>query len=309
MSFKTIAAAVDAMASRVPLKLAVVSPFQTTATPLTYQGLRDQTRALASWLRGYGYEKGDLLVSDLPNIQENLVLQIACNRLGVGYATAKNAEGLAKFSKVKGALASTGGGVLAEANLSLPVLTGEFVLDLIQNGLDETVIEESVNDTLDESSTDESLGHGYYNTTTAYTNLQALSHGQEAAAVLHMTEYDVVCVAVTLCHPFGIGSGVCSALQSGASIVLPAVGGIQGCGVPSERAAATWQALRSESCTLLFADTHTLKALPMDSDTAATLRSLRGGVCKTGSGATFLDDIVMLDNVSLRTIGQPPETE
>ena len=57
-----------------------------------------------------------------------------------------------------------------------------------------------------------------------------------------------------------------------------------GCGVPSERAAATMLALEADACTVLYADTHTLKALPAD----AALPALRGGVCKVASGSDFL---------------------
>ena len=111
-------------------------------------------------------------------------------------------------------------------------------------------------------------------------------------------------MSITLCHAFGIGSAVGSALLSGAAVVLPAVGGIRGCGVPAERAAATLSVLESEACTLLFADTHTLKALPPPTD-AGALRALRGGVCKTGSGAAFLDEELEYAGVAMRTVGKP----
>jgi non-ribosomal peptide synthetase component E (peptide arylation enzyme) len=100
MLVKTIAAALDATAVRFPKRVALVSPFQ-TSEKLTYEDLGKKTNALAGFLAAYGFEKKDLLVSDLPNISENLMLQIACNRLGVHYATAKNLEGMAKFPKVK----------------------------------------------------------------------------------------------------------------------------------------------------------------------------------------------------------------
>ena len=80
----------------------------------------------------------------------------------------------------------------------------------------------------------------------------ALEQGEAAAEELIIVEQDKVCISVTLCHPFGIGSGVCSTMMRGAAIVLPAVGGIEGCGVPSERAAATFDVLENEKCTLLF---------------------------------------------------------
>jgi len=67
--------------------------------------------------------------------------------------------------------------------------------------------------------------------------------------------------------------------------VLPGASGIRGCGSPSQRAEATLEAMISEKCSLLFADVHTLKALPPPEGDLV----LRGGCCKVGSGADFLD--------------------
>jgi hypothetical protein len=296
MLVKTIAAALDATAVRFPKRVALVSPFQ-SSEKLTYEDLGKKTNALAGFLAAYGFEKKDLLVSDLPNISENLMLQIACNRLGVHYATAKNLEGMAKFPKVKGSVSATSDGFLTNTGLTLPTLSGDFLLDLIHNGgLDEYRFE-----AFDLQDGKEHLQpHAFYNSTTPFTNEQALTQGQEAAFELAMIEQDVVCISITLCHAFGMGSAVCSALQTGASIVLPAVGGIAGCGVPSERAAATFDVLESEKCTLLFADTHTLKALPSRPERL----NLRGGVCKIGSGSTFLEDTREYGGVKLRTMGK-----
>ena len=85
---QTLAAVVDAVAARSPSRLALTSPFQ--GQQMTYQQLSQTTNALAKWLSKYGFAQHDLLVSDLPNVSENLLLQLACNRLGVGYGTAKN---------------------------------------------------------------------------------------------------------------------------------------------------------------------------------------------------------------------------
>jgi len=99
---------------------------------------------------------------------------------------------------------------------------------------------------------------------------------------------------------FGMGSAVSSALMMGATIALPAVGGIRGCGVPSERAEATLEVLKEEKCTLLFADTHTLKALPEPPMDLA----FRGGVCKVGSGSDFLEESKTYGGVKLMTLGK-----
>ena len=95
------------------------------------------------------------------------------------------------------------------------------------------------------------------------------------------------CVSITLCHAFGMGSAVGSALRRGAAVVLPAVGGIRGCGDPTQRASVTLDVLEATGASVLFADSHTLKALPEREGGA--LPKLRTGVVKIGSGSDFLD--------------------
>mmetsp|Transcript_41 Transcript_41/g.112 ORF Transcript_41/g.112 Transcript_41/m.112 type:complete len:303 (-) Transcript_41:336-1244(-) len=300
MSANTIARRLDATAKRFPSRMALLSPFQvqsssTALSHLTYDDLSTKSQSLAGFLSMYGFNKGDILMSDLPNTSENLITQLACNRLGVGYGTVKNLEGMSKFMKVHGAISSTGAGFLAETALPLPVLSGEFLSDLISDGLDEFA-QESIDVVREDGA------HGYYNSTSPYTNADAIQHGEESSWELAMTEEDSVCVSVTLCHAFGIGSGVTGAILSGSTIVLPAVGGIQGCGVPSKRAEATLEVLESEKCTLLFADTHTLKALPDPEDIGKL--HLRGGICKIGSGSTILEETRKYGGVSLKTMGK-----
>lgn len=295
MDLKTISAAVDAAAERFPTRIALSSPLQSNSERLTYKALSLKTNALAGWLSNYGFASNDLLISDLPNIAENLILQIACNRLGVGYGTAKSLEKMNEtFSGVKGAVSSTDAGFLAKSDLPLPCISGDRLLSLVNDG----GLEEFQDVKLDTG--DENSGHGYFNKAAPYTNKQALEHGKDALQELKITEEDVVCISITLCHPFGLGSAVCSALEAGAAIVLPAVGGILGCGVPSERAEATLKVLESEKCSLLFADTHTLESLPP----APKSLQLRGGACKIGSGSTFLTETRSYAGVTLRTVGK-----
>lgn len=295
LDLKTIAAAVDTAAERFPDRPALISPLQSISERITYMELSQTTNALAGWLSNYGFERNDLLISDLPNITENLMLQIACNRLGVGYGTAKSLDKMNNtFSKIKGTVSSTGTGFLAEAALPLPHISGDFLVKLFNSG----GLDEFKDTRLDNGEQDS--GHGFYNTATPYTNKQALNHGKDAAKELNMIKEDVVCISITLCHPFGLGSAVCSAFETGAAIVLPAVGGILGCGVPSERAEATLKVLESEKCSLLLADTHTLESLPP----APQGLHLRGGACKIGSGSTFLKESRLYGGVALRTVGQ-----
>lgn len=186
---------------------------------------------------------------------------------------------------------------MAKTTLSVPHLSGEFLRDLIHNG--------GLDDFREESFVEPEEGadapHAYYNSPAApFTNRQAVEQGEDAAFELSMCVDDKVCISVTLCHAFGMGSGMCSVFSRGATAVLPAVGGIQGCGVPSERAAATLKVLQDEQCTLLFADTHTLRALPPPPHDLP----LRGGACKIGSGSTFLEETRTYSGVSLRTVGK-----
>lgn len=336
MAVKTIAAALDATALRMPDRIAVVSASpeylmstmastknddshdSLTFNRYSYSDFRDKTNRLAGFLKLYGYERNDVLISDMPNVAENLMLQVACNRIGVAYATAKGLEGMVKLDKVKGSVCATGTGFLAETNLSLPYLSGDFLLDLIHgvsgssnntlSGLDELDFEDNdENAELSADNEDTSVvpPHAFYNNPKPFTNPEALEMGTEAAWETAMIEDDVVCVAITLCHAFGMGSAVCSTLQAGATLVLPSVGGIRGCGVPSKRAEVTLNALESEKCTLLFADKHTLNAFPdEDDDSFGPARlSLRGGVCKMGSGSLYLEEIVKYGGASLKTLG------
>ncbi|CAB9522983.1 expressed unknown protein [Seminavis robusta] len=288
---KTIAGLVDAAASKSPSRLALISPFQNQE--FTYQELSQTTHALAGFLSMYGFEKKDLLVSDLPNTTENLMVQLACNRLGVAYATAKDLGGMTKYPKVKGAICTASEGFLAETNLPLPYLDGNFLTELIHEGGLEQFSDEVAD-------ADPTLPHAYYNSTSPFTNEQALKLGEEAAFQLAVYDEDVICVSITLCHAFGMGSAISSALMMGATIALPAVGGIRGCGVPSERAAATLDVLKEQKCTLMFADTHTLKALPEPPHDLV----LRGGVCKIGSGSDFLEESRMYGGAKLMTMGK-----
>ena len=85
-------------------------------------------------------------------------------------------------------------------------------------------------------------------------------------------------------------SAVSGALRAGAAVVLPAVGGIRGCGDPKQRAAVTAEVLASTQASVLFGDTHTLRAMLAVGSTPDAL-ALRTGVIKIGSGSTFLDGV------------------
>ena len=112
---------------------------------------------------------------------------------------------------------------------------------------------------------------------------------QEAAQKLETKPNDKVCCSVTLLHAFGAASAVGSAVVGDAAVILPEVGGIRGCGSPSQRAQVTADVIATEGVTQLFGDTHTLRALQDVEAPARASHHLRTGVIKIGSGSDFLD--------------------
>jgi hypothetical protein len=135
------------------------------------------------------------------------------------------------------------------------------------------------------------------------THAQAIHLGQEAAGALNSSPTDRTCVSITLCHAFGMGSGVGSALVSEGAVVLPAVNGIRGCGDPKQRAVETGAVLAETQSTLLFADTHVIKHMPA----AAGAVQLRGGVVKVSSGTEIWEGgDIEYAGVPLHSIGKKP---
>lgn len=261
----------------------------------------------AAGLQELGVSEGGVIVSDLPNVAENLVLQLACSHLGAGYASVKDAAGMANLRDalpVQAIVASSAsshllGGTALPFRPIMATAGSDLLLDdLFETDVGATDVEEISSST----QVSDSTPLGFYNSLTPFTDEQALTLGMSAADHFRMSSADRVCVSITLCHAFGIGSACASALQSGATVVLPAVGGIHGCGVPSKRAEATYETLETQACTILFADTHTLKALPPCSPGA--LPALRAGVVKVGSGSDFLDDTREYGGVQFSTLGK-----
>uniref|UniRef100_A0A7S1BTK0 AMP-dependent synthetase/ligase domain-containing protein n=1 Tax=Corethron hystrix TaxID=216773 RepID=A0A7S1BTK0_9STRA len=251
----------------------------------------------------FGIGPGSVVATDLPNVAEGILLHLACARLGSAIATAKNEDMLRKIPNVKCAVAT------GETSWLMPdscILAGSGDMnDMLQyrsSGEGDDILD------MDRNEQDSERALGFFNNPKALTHGSALSMGSQMLEHFHMVPRDKVCVSITLYHAFGIGSACSSALLSGAAIVLPAVGGLRGCGVPSQRAEVTLETLEKEQCTLLFADTHTLKALHDNSLREklndANLSNLRGGVCKTGSGTEILNDTVELKGVTLATLGK-----
>ena len=203
----TLAHAVDIVAARAPTRLALASPFQPGRfASFDYAGLRDASIRLAAGLnarfgashRGPGaFATGGVLVSDLPNVAENLLCQLACNRLGVAFATAKDAKVLAKLQDagldVLGAVTADEGGFLAGADLEAHIDEAELAA-LMDTELDPAVAlaDLAVGDEAEAAAGD---AHAYFNSPSALTNADLLAQGADAAAQLGLTEDDKVCVS------------------------------------------------------------------------------------------------------------------
>ena len=75
-----------------PTALALEAPRQQVRW--SYGELHQRVRQLAGGLRELGVGKGDVVASDLPNVCENLLLQLAVAHLGASFASAKDEKSL-----------------------------------------------------------------------------------------------------------------------------------------------------------------------------------------------------------------------
>ena len=273
---RSLAALVDSAALRFPNRIALISP-STLISKITHSELASKSTNVAHYLRRYGYKQGDLIVSNLSNNSNNLMMQIACSRLGVHYGSVKELNDLMKFKNISGAVDDTGVDFLATVTLPVPAIESTFISELVNN--DEGGPVESVEEEI----------HAMYNSATPYSNSQLIEDGADAAKNLEMTSDDVVAVSISMHHMFGIGSAISSALHVGACTALPDDG---------EHA---YETVVKNAATLLFADTHTLKA---DSSKFDLASSLRGGCVKIGSGSTFLPETCELNGIVLKTVGK-----
>jgi len=277
-------------------RIAVVAPLQ--GIRWTYGDLSNRAGRLAGALAARGFRQGDVIATDLPSVPENLVLQLAASHLGAATLSLKSAKDLPSFREqlaVRCSVVSDAESFLASEKFEL----GGYSVGSV-DGFD-SFQEATESSGIDVPTVVPDPGAlGYYNSSKAVTNSQALEVGSAAAEKLSMEMGDVVLVSITFNHLFGIGSALSGALQSGAAVVVPDASGVVGCGVPAQRAQVTAQCLEEQGCTILFADTHTLKALPPKD----SLPAFRGGVCKVGSGTTFLEDTVEYAGVKLFTIGK-----
>ena len=303
--------AVKQQAIRAPDSLALLSPPQSIR--LTYLQLATRASVLAQKLEQSHVGKSDIVLTNLPNVAEGVVLQLALQKLRASVATAKNEASVLDFQKtmsesgrvISGAVAAAHGDWLSswassDSGQRCHVLLGGTILEVNTPDNDDVLKEEF-------GLVGADFPLGYFNSSKPLVDQEAVQLGENLAAKLDVTSCDRVAVAITLYHQFS-HMAMNAIFSRGATLVLPAVGGLHGCGVPSQRAAATLSVMVEEKCSLLVADTHTVKALNGE-DLKIPLRdadlgSLRGGVCKVASGAEFLDPVVELKGVNLVTLGK-----
>ncbi|CAE8681145.1 unnamed protein product [Polarella glacialis] len=288
----SLASLVSSHAAAAPDRLALAAPQQ--GLSWSFGELEDRAEHVAAALAARGYVRGHSLVTDLPNSAENLLLQVACSRLGVAVATAKDEAAVKELVSKRSLMGAVAHRPSSSESEALPSLLVQCQLPLppfLVEELDGSLAAFQDGRCPDAVKVYDATPLGYWSSTTALTNGEAISvMGAAARDRLAMTAEDRVLVGITLCHAFGIGSAVGGAWLAGAAVVLPGASGIRGCGSPSQRAEATLACLASQRCTLLFADVHTLKALPLPGP-GVDVSALRGGVCKVGSGSTFLEDV------------------
>ena len=286
---------VEQNAQQTPQGTAVIAPEQ--GIEWTHAEFHERCRSLVTGLTELGYKQGDKMVSDMPNTVENLVLQVACSHIGVAVSTMKSST---EEEVLKGfeALAEKAGGapvgaVVSSIDTPLSAVAETCDIDIItaQTELAGPVLFDALLHRTPSDDAPASLSpdspHAFFGGTKALTVAEVASLGSDAAYNLGIQANDKVCISITLMHSFGIASAVGGCASAGAAIVLPAVGGIRGCGVPSQRAEVTRSVLSSTQASLLFGDFHTLRALPEPG--GLDLSALRGGVIKCGSGTDFMD--------------------
>lgn len=201
----------------------------------------------------------------LPNVAENVLVQLAASINNIRVVTVKDADGMAKLEALqcKGLITSLenhlGSGKAAPSSAIIPPIvtgtenvTGDFLrfAELLTMGdVPAAPPQDSVVDATDQQMY-------FYNSAKGVSQTELIDAGDAAAVELALTPADRVCLPITLNHSFGFGSGGLAAFRSGAALVLPSA-------APSakETLAAIKGADNTPGCSVLYADTHTLNAL------------------------------------------------
>ena len=137
------------------------------------------------------------------------------------------------------------------------------------------------------------------------SGMTLVTHARRAVEALRVSSDDATCVPVPLGHAAGFGFGALATLARGGRVVLPSTVGSAGDGVRARdtMCEAALDAIESEACTLVVADSHLAKAAAA---TATTTTRLRGGFIKVGSGdAIGASEPVTFWGAELLTVGTP----
>ena len=280
-----------------PSRLALLAPQQ--GVEMLYEELDMKARCLASGLEDIGYRPGTVAICDVPNVVENIMIQLALSHIGATIATppkdAAALDALTAVHDVRGVICVDGASPPLAAPLpSTPLPTVHLdVAEGVRPAAGSVEFGELIAHCPPRGGPPAATGDSILGVFGGAALKQAAARdlGAAAAVKLGVVPDDRVCCSVTLMHAFGVGSAVCSALVSGASVVLPAVGGIRGCGDPKQRASVTAEVLASSQATVLFGDTHTLRAMRAQDPPPVNDLALRTGVVKIASGSTFLEGV------------------
>jgi acyl-CoA synthetase (AMP-forming)/AMP-acid ligase II len=262
---------------------------------------------MASTLLEVDEEKGELTVSmRLDNCAENVVAQLACASTGVPLVTYKTVEDLGNANLTSHAVTTTTSLAVLMADVPLSAAEGKTSDESDLGGIlyyrpkgaikMEDAKAKSILSLsgLSLGTNSEEVFHStsfYYNSPREVSFEQLLHGGVQMGDYMNLTEDDKLCIPVTLNHAFGF-AGALAAFGKGSAVVLPS---------PKPNPAFTLAAVENSGATILFADTHTLKAL----DGSPTPPGLRGGLVKVGSGEVLgAAEPVMWGNVPFATVGE-----
>jgi acyl-CoA synthetase (AMP-forming)/AMP-acid ligase II len=281
---------------------ALVSPSQ--GIRWTYEDLAGKVRGLSRGLQDRGIGEEDVVVTDMPSVAETLLLYLACSRIGAALSMARSPNALKALPEARLAVSTSITSLISQQRypaLPLFVDSNEMKTMLAMDHEDDSPLDDDTNEL--------AALHviGYFGDSAKITNEEALDQGNRARRYLKMTESDVSFVPVSLFSEFGIGTACTSTILSGASIVLPAVGGLIGCGDPMMRARETVKIMFEEKCTLLFADGSTMKIM---NDKCVMLKlaeaeggNIKNGLYKSGRGSDVLSRRVSVGNCVIQSYG------
>ena len=276
--------------------LALVVP--SSDTRWTYGELIDRARWFAAGLHEMGYAPGQRLGARLVNSEQLLISLVGAALVGADVETAKTAELLSEV-KCRGTIVHHRDAAIAGAMIGHhePIAVGG-------GALKDPVVHYDILLEAFRGKNSPEIGAGssssyYFSTQRGVADAALVGNGLAAAKALEIKENDSLCVSVPLAHPMGLGFGVLSAFQGKAAIVLPSLEG------GAESAAAnTVETMVQEKCTLLLADSHVLKALPLAPPDGA--EAFRGGLTKIGSGdGVGLGEPRAVWGKALTTVGKP----